>query len=287
METGNNNSAVVRLQQVSDESLINNLSGKYHLSLQTGEGVCSSALLSLEQNKYVLLESFSYAKSSETEALSKFKSAEWFNHVSSVSLAVVSEKITLVPEPIFDENVKQVYANFNFQVEENKQVISVKIRSAGCFAVFALAEEKQQLYRSFFSGIKILHTATPFLESVLVKDKNENTENVYLNIRPKSMELAVTKNGVLIYYNTFAYTTSEDVIYYLLFAFEQLKLNPETVALQLMGEVEKNDGIYTIIHKYVRHVNFMKRNNRFDYSYRFGELPEQAFYTLFSQYLCA
>lgn len=79
MVTGNNVSAVVNLQQILDESLINNLSGKYHLSIQSGEDIASYCLLNLEQNKYVLLDSVSYAKSGEEEVLSKLKNADWYN----------------------------------------------------------------------------------------------------------------------------------------------------------------------------------------------------------------
>ncbi len=279
--------ALKPLVSIKDESLDTNLQGKLHLSIQSGQGSLVWALFSPGDTKYLALESFSYAKASEEEILAQLKTAHWFANVTSVSLALVSDKITLVPEPLFDEKVKSTYAKFNFETDDSNVLLSSKVRSAGCFAVFALSQEKEKLYRSFFPDIKIMHAAMPLLESVLTNDKNENSEKAYITIRPKSMELAFTKNGSLLYYNTFNYTTSEDVIYYLLFALEQLKLNPETIALQLMGEVEKNDSVYSIIHKYVRNVSFMPRSKRFEFSYRFSELPDHAFYTLYTQYLCA
>ena len=279
--------ALKPLVSVKDESLDTNLQSKLHLSIQSGQGSLVWALFSPGDTKYLALESFSYAKAGEEEVLAQLKTSPWFANVTSVSLALVSDKITLVPEPLFDEKAKTTYGNFTFASAENQTVLSAKVRSAGCFAVFAFSQEKEKLYRSFFPAIKIMHAAMPLLESVLTNDKNESSEKAYLHIRSKSMELAFTKNGSLFYYNTFSHTTSEDVIYYLLFALEQLKLNPETIVLQLMGEVEKNDGVYSIIHKYVRNVSFMPRTNRFEFSYRFSELPDYAFYTLYTQYLCA
>jgi hypothetical protein len=279
--------ALKPLASIKDESLDTNLQGKLHLSIQSGQGSLVWALFNTGDTKYLALESYSYAKAGEEEVLAQLKTAPWFANVTSVSLALVSDKITLVPEPLFDEKVKSTYASFNFETDGSDVVLSAKVRSAGCMAVFALSQEKEKLYRSFFPAIKIIHATMALLESVLTTDKNESSEKAYLHIRPKSMELVFTKNGSLLYYNTFSHTTSEDVIYYLLFALEQLKLNPETIALQLMGEVEKNDGVYSIIHKYVRNVSFMPRTNRFEFSYRFSELPDHAFYTLYSQYLCA
>ncbi len=279
--------AIKPLVSVKDESLDTNLQGKLHLSIQSGEGRLAWALFHIADNKYLALESYSYPKVGEEEVLNYLKSLPWFGNVSSVSLAVVSDKTTLVPEPLFDEKVKHSFGDFNFPSAENQTMLAAKVRSAGCFVVFALSKQKELLYRNFFSGIKILHVSMPLLESVLTNDKNESSEKAYLNIRSKSMELIITKNGSLLYYNCFAYTTGEDVIYYLLFALEQLKLNPESISLELMGEVEKNDSVYSIIHKYVRIVNFTPRSSRFDFSYRFSELPQHTFYTLYSQYLCA
>lgn len=275
------------LTSIKDEVLDTNLQGKLHLSIQSGQGSLVWALFSTNETKYLALETYTYGKESENAILAQLKTAPWFAHVTSVSLALISDQITLVPEPLFDEKIKDSYANFNFETDGSDVFISAKVRSAGCIAVFALSQEKEKLYLSFFPAIKIMHAAMPLLENVLTNDKNESSEKAYLNIRPKSMELVFTKNGNLLYYNTFSHTTSEDVIYYLLFALEQLKLNPETIALQLMGEVEKNDGVYSIVHKYVRNVSFMPRTNRFEFSYRFSELPDHAFYTLYSQYLCA
>jgi hypothetical protein len=275
------------LTSIKDEVLDTNLQGKLHLSIQSGEGSLVWALFSTNETKYLALETYTYGKESENAILAQLKTAPWFAHVTSVSLALISDQITLVPEPLFDEKIKDSYANFNFETDGSNVFISAKVRSAGCIALFALSQEKEKLYLSFFPAIKIMHAAMPLLENVLTNDKNESSEKAYLNIRPKSMELVFTKNGNLLYYNTFSHTTSEDVIYYLLFALEQLKLNPETIALQLMGEVEKNDGVYSIVHKYVRNVSFMPRTNRFEFSYRFSELPDHAFYTLYSQYLCA
>ena len=279
--------ALKPLVSVKDESLDTNLQGKLHLSIQSGQGMLVWALFSTGDTKYLALETYSYAKAGEEDIWAQLKTMPWFANVTSVSLSLVSDKVTLVPEPLFDERVKSTYANFNFETDGSDVVLSAKVRSAGCVAVFTLSQEKEKMYRSFFPALKIMHAAMPLLESVLTNDKNESSEKAYLHIRAKSMELVFTKNGNLLYYNTFNHTTSEDVIYYLLFALEQLKLNPETIALQLMGDVEKNDAVYSIIHKYVRNVSFMQRTNRFAFSYRFSELPDHAFYTIYSQYLCA
>ena len=54
--------------------------------------------------------------------------------------------------------------------------------------------------------------------------------------------------------------TKEDFIYYLLFTAEQLQLNPEEFPVVLMGSVNKNDDLFNITYKYVRHVSLLAKD---------------------------
>lgn len=286
METGNR-TTVARLQSISDDSLATNISGKFHLAIQSGEGILSWTLLNTTFNKYLALESISYSKTQEDNLLDEITKSAWFPSVKSYSLGVVSAKSILVPEPLYSENTREDYLAFHFGRKNKQDVIfSNKLLNAGCYCIFSVPENIVQLYRYFFPEIKIMHCSVPLIENILLDNKNENSEKVTLNIRTKIFELLVTKGGALVYYNVFSYQAKEDVIYYLLFACEQLKLNPENIALQLSGDIEKNSPLYSIIHTYIRNVSFMARNAGFDYSYRFSELSNQTFYSLFSQYKC-
>jgi len=285
MEIGNNiRDGIKPVLKVKDESLDTNLQGDLHLSLQRAEGSLAWALLHIFQNKYLALESYFFSKEEEDAVTEQIKNYAWYKNVTSVSLAWVTDKATLVPEPLYDEKTKATYSAFNFDVAEKPLVFSNRLKGAGCYAVFALQAERAERYKKTFPGIKFMHCGVPLIESVLLDNKNETAEKAVLNIRKKKFELLIARGTSLLYYNTFAFSATEDVIYFLLFTLEQLKLNPETIEVKLFGEIEKNDPLYAIIHKYIRRLHFGARNSRFDYSYRFSEISEHACYSLFSQY---
>ena len=98
--------------------------------------------------------------------------------------------------------------------------------------------------------------------------------------------MIVLEEKKLIFANIFSYQTSEDFLYFTLFVCEQLKLNPENLDLLLLGEVEKNSAIYSILTKYVRNIKFGKRPEMFDYSYVFDGIASHFYFNLFSQALC-
>ena len=80
------------------------------------------------------------------------------------------------------------------------------------------------------------------------------------------IEISVVENEQLQLFNIFEYHSKEDFIYYVLFVFEQLKLDVETTIIHLSGNIDKNDELFNLIYTYVRHVEFEKLNFSYNYS---------------------
>jgi hypothetical protein len=77
------------------------------------------------------------------------------------------------------------------------------------------------------------------------------------------------------------------VTYYLVFVLEQLNLNPETIPLVLLGDVEATVGLSELLHRYIRHVERGRRNEAFRYSYILNQLPPQSNFPLLNFFSCA
>jgi hypothetical protein len=110
---------------------------------------------------------------------------------------------------------------------------------------------------------------------------------VTVNVRSSFIDLIATQNKRLLLFNTFPYKTPEDYIYYLLFVYEKLELNPETVNLVLKGNIDRNSDLYKISNKYIRNVSFGTRPDTFSFSYRFDNLAHHQYAALLNQNLCA
>ena len=73
-------------------------------------------------------------------------------------------------------------------------------------------------------------------------------------------------------------------IYYVLFAAEQLKLNPEKFEFILLGSVEKDDELYKIAYKYIRNVSLIENRSKYSYDDVFTESDKRTYYTLLNQF---
>jgi hypothetical protein len=124
------------------------------------------------------------------------------------------------------------------------------------------------------------------MEVFHLQKKNTTTPVVMLHLRPSAMDILVTENRKLVLANTFPYRSDEDVLYYTLNVYEQLRLNPETEQLTVAGISADMDVLTILLSKYIRNVAVATRLPVASYSYVFDELPSSAYYHLFSQVLC-
>jgi len=94
------------------------------------------------------------------------------------------------------------------------------------------------------------------IEKLVNQYKNFDDDFCFVNVTGSSFEIVVTKNKKLELYNCFDFKTKEDFIYYILFTAEQLNLNPEEFELILLGDIEKESELYTILYQYIRNIKF-------------------------------
>ena len=109
-----------------------------------------------------------------------------------------------------------------------------------------------------FGEFVFKHSGTVMVESLLNNHLGGKKPVCYAHIAETQMELTIISNRKLLLYNSYDFVTKEDFMYYLLFTFEQLQLDPGSTLLRLFGSVEEGDDIYNLCHQYVKEVSFFE-----------------------------
>ncbi len=107
-----------------------------------------------------------------------------------------------------------------------------------------------------FGTFEYKHHASVLLEKLMIKAQKQST-HFFVHVNSSSFDIVVIENQKLLYFNAFEYQIKEDFIYYILFAFEQLKLNPEELKLIFIGEITEDSELYQIAYKYIRNIDFI------------------------------
>jgi len=277
--------------EVIDDAFSLDNSGGYHFSILIETDCISCSVLDTGSNRYLALQEFRFeadarfGKCIETLKDLGTQGELFSGEYGSVSAALVHAHSTLIPAPLYEESSKHKYLNFSLGEGQDRGDPGAElINEAEAQNLYAIPMGLDQALKKLFPQVRLHHFSTPMIEHQLVQNKNQAELNIYANIRTSEFDMIVINNGDLQLYNSFRYKSKEDVVYYLLYVSEQLKLNPDQFALTLFGKVKKDSELCLLIETYIRNVNFGSRPAGFEYSIRFGEVPGHHHLNLFNQY---
>ena len=289
MEIGNNIKATLshidpRLEEKIPESC--------HLSIQVNIESFSYTLLDLNEQKYVALEHYDFSPggtySKTAEAIDQVISSNNLlkRKNTSVSASISHHINTLIPSILFDKNHTKKLLTFNQPLLENEKEYSDWLPTIESFNLYTIPDELIRCFEKHFENLSWRHDSSILIESLIKQFKLQEEQKIYLSIQNNYFEMTVLKGKKLIFYNSFPYKTAEDFIYYLLFACEQLNLNPEQIPVIIFGEILKDSNVYQIVYKYIRHIEFSTRNKSYNYSSIFNDIKQHFHYKLLNQHLC-
>ncbi len=282
---------ITQLHSFIDEAFDAKKTASYQLLLQMGTSDILIGILDKQKNKYIALEKYAVANVHNFDGVADLmdtllKESKLVNHkFQSVVCTIVNNLSTLVPNALFEEDRKRMYLKFNASLEGDEFVVVDDIRSLDAKNVFAIPLSIKAKLDSQYNNINYHHASSTLIDTLVANNKNQTGKKMYVHIQSTHFETLLVDGKNLLFYNTFNYQSSEDFIYYLLFVYEQLQLNPEKIETIFIGEIEKSSSIYTFANKYIRTIKFGERVDSSDFSYQLQTLPKHSYFTLFNSYL--
>jgi hypothetical protein len=159
---------------------------------------------------------------------------------------------TLVPNYLFvNEHSKEI---LEFSSDISDVIKLEKIREIDSTLIYSISEEIENLVSNFFPSATLKPQQSILIEQY-IQAKNK-LDNAYLFFNENILNITIFKDENLVFSNAFLFKTKEDILYYILFTFEQLKISTESVKVKLYGHIVKNDEIYKLLYDYIRNIEF-------------------------------
>lgn len=162
---------------------------------------------------------------------------------------------TFVPTDLFDETALGSYLQYNTKVFPTDYFDFDTVPQAQMQNVYVPYVAFNNYFLDKFGGFTFQHINTNLVQHFLAKSANNNTTDFYVHIAETHFEIVIIQNKSLLFYNSYEYQTKEDFIYYILFVFEQLQLNPHEQKIELAGLIDENSDLYEITYKFIRYVS--------------------------------
>jgi len=237
----------------------------YTLSIQVSLNGLSFCILNSE-HKIIALEQDTFGiQLSPDQVLEKIKNIFDRNNFKytfeSIEVIYQNDLYTFVPKALFNQELLKEYLQYSVKILETDFIAYDELDQHEIITVYIPYININNFFFETFGSFTYKHSSTILIDSILRKNKNNETTVVYAHMSSKYFEIIVIEKGKLILGNTYPYETKEDFLYYLMFTTEQLRLNPEEFQLFFLGNISKNSDYYEIARTYIRNVDFGKREH--------------------------
>lgn len=220
-----------------------------------------SAIAVDQDNKLVALESWEYPhlpksfEQAEREVRGILKQEAIFQlPFGQKHVALSHPYITLIPRRLFQHGKLPDYFQLIIQPGEY-QYSYEELPEFDAYLVCATEKGLARLFTEFFPEARLRHIAVPVLRYIR-KMTAVSEHTVFMNLRAKVAQIAVLERQNLLFFNTYHFSTPSDLLYYVLLAYDQFRLNPMQTPLTLAGNILKDSELYRILFRFVREVRF-------------------------------
>jgi len=272
--------------ELIDDSYNVNLSNGCLASIFCTPYNLSYSILDIDQNKYLVYKKFLFANNeeSQTQIIEIFNDDELLQtEFQFINLIVNHSGSTLVPAALYEESKKDMYLEFMENVHSNSTVHTDHISSIDAKNIYAFDKNIHEIILEKYANIQIKHYSSMLIETILKSYKHDTSLVTFVHILNDTFDIVIAKSNELLFYNAFKFSSEEDILYYLLFTLDQLKLNPEQINLMISGEIIAESELYSMLSRYIRNVRFGNRSDQCTYSYLFDTLPDHQEYILLNK----
>jgi|SRR5690606_29525000 len=171
-----------------------------------------------------------------------------------VNVAFISSFFNLVPAGYASEN-QEALLNFSEAEFEDNTLLNSGTASE-FFFVYGTSSGLIKKLKEMFGKVRFFHSGEVFLHAI----EKTISPTVHLNLNHHNLEILVTADGKLQFYNLFETLSGEDVLFFALFVMEQLELDTNKVELKTYGELMPQTKVFQILRKYVRFVSMASKD---------------------------
>ncbi|MGB0523881.1 MAG: DUF3822 family protein [Flammeovirgaceae bacterium] len=276
--------------KIKDSSFDVNLIAKYDLYLQLHLNHLNICVFDTEGNQCLLFESYSFEGVDSTASVLDCLKGIWENnnlltagHWHKVICINVNRDFVFIPYEHYNEEAAINYLMLNCQFDKETHTLHhIKHYELDAVCYFPVNHVLEEWVNDQYKNIAVQHAHfnSCFLHGLLANDQ----ETLAISIHPELLSIVLLENKKIKFINSFPYNTANDILYFILFVLDELKLSAEDAKLMLWSQEDDIEEIVSLLQKYVRNVELGGRPSNLSFPEDFDLLPEHHAFDLFSAY---
>lgn len=192
-----------------------------------------------------------------------FKQVELLQSGYQRALVMTDSPTLLIPAEEFDEQQVEALYTYAFTPAKSDEILWRQIPNLNAVAVFSLNKDLKMVIDSHFKDIRYTTLTEPVWTHFYKRNFDGTRAKLFAYCYEKKMNVFSFAQNRFTFCNTFEAKHIKDALYYLLYTWKQLGMDPQTDQLYVMGEVEDESGMNEQLERFISHVLFIHPENDF------------------------
>ncbi len=191
----------------------------------------------------------------------------FLNDFKNIKIIFENANYTLMPAALFDEEEALACYSLKFKLNDEEQLLNERIPDFGARIIYAVPKTILNLLLAKFTDsslrerIKIFHHAHALLSCLYYRTNHLNKEVCYVNLCEETFDVVLIRNSALHFCNTYNFNNIEDVLYFVMHAYQNNQLEPEIYECCLSGHHAEFLKIKELLHTYIKNIKAIPLDN--------------------------
>jgi hypothetical protein len=191
----------------------------------------------------------------------------FLNDFKNIKILFESPYYTLMPAALFEEAEAEACYSLKYTLGEQEVLLNQRIPDFGAQILYAVQKTTLNILLDKFTDssirerVRIFHHAHALLSGLYYRTNHLNKEVCYVNLCERTFDVVLIKNSALHFCNTYNYNNMEDVLYFVMHAYQSNQLKPDAYECHLSGYHEEFMAIKDLLHTYIKNIKTIQLDN--------------------------
>ena len=162
---------------------------------------------------------------------------------------------TCIPYAFYDDEKKDEAFSFHYDLSPREFVVNNHCSAYGLELLFPIPKNVYEYFGGHFKNYRFVHRLSLLLHQANTEELSVK-ERLYIAYAKDHFTAVGIRNNGLIYHNIFTLNSDEDLIYYLLLVFQELKFDQYNAQVLIDGCLSEDHQGVKVIKEYVQNVDF-------------------------------
>lgn len=235
---------------------------QYTLSCEISDSSFFTKIIEPFDNEVVAAEKYEFSTKKEDLSITDYLSSIYETHDflkslkwKSIEIIIDNQSFTIIPLDLF----KKEYSNRYLQLAKGRQLTDADEvhthidKNSEIVTVYSSDRSLSNWFSDNYPMVDItfMHKSSQLIEKGLTTSK---AQTGFLYFGNQHFTLVITANGTLKFCNRFAYKTSQDLVYYILFVMNELEIEPDEILFRLSGNINEQSEDFKLLNQYLPNV---------------------------------